>query len=131
MIGLDTNVLVRYLVQDDRKQSAVASRLIQQLVDAEETACISGIVLCELVWVLESGYGLGKEVVSGVLETLLQTRQFEIEDRDSAWRALSSYTQGKADFSDYLIGERNRLGGCRHTVTFDRALRSEPDFHVL
>jgi predicted nucleic-acid-binding protein len=129
--GFDTNLLVRYLVKDDPAQAEIVDEVIASAAEAEEAVFLNAIVLCESVWVLESGYELGKQVIADALEKLLLTRQFEIDRRDVVWRALDRYKTGKGDFSDYVIGESNALGGCVTTQTFDRALRGERGFEVL
>lgn len=131
MIGLDTNVLVRFLVADDRDQAARATALLGHVQQAEESAYLTGIVLCELVWVLDRGYGYAKPVIGDTLERILLTSQFEVEDRDGVWRALEAYRGGRGDFADYLIGERNRAAGCSRTATFDRALDGASGFELL
>jgi predicted nucleic-acid-binding protein len=88
-------------------------------------------VLCELVWVLRDAYGVERGTVAATLEKILDTAQFVIEDRDLARRALADYRQGPRDFSDYLIGWRNRQAGCSETATFDRALRRSELFRLV
>ncbi|MBI1865127.1 MAG: type II toxin-antitoxin system VapC family toxin, partial [Nitrospirae bacterium] len=107
MRGLDTNVLVRYLVQDDPGQAVRAARYIRNAMQANETCFINSIVLCELVWVLDAAYEFPKNVIVDVLEKLFMTRQIEIENKDIAWAALGDYRTGKAGFADCLIGRRN------------------------
>lgn len=131
MIGLDTNVLVRYLVQDEPIQAVKAARFVQQSLKSGETFFLNHIVLCELAWVLESAYGFPKNVLVDVLEKLLLTQQFAVEDRDVVWTALEHYRHGTADFSDYLIGEKNRRSGCSRTETFDRDLKAAALFDLL
>jgi len=97
--GLDTNVLVRYLIQDDPKQAAIATREIEGAADAGETMLIHPLVLCELVWVLESAYGFGKGHVLTALEQILRTAQFEVAAKDTVWQALGDYRRGKGDVS--------------------------------
>ena len=118
MIGLDTNVLVRHLVQDDPGQSRKATQLITKHCTRDDPGFINRIVLCELVWVLESAYGYPKDTIVVVLDKLLRTSQLKIEDVQAAWSALRIYQKGKADFADCLIGITNRIGGCERTVTF-------------
>lgn len=120
MIGLDTNVLVRYLVQDDPVQSRKASQLITRECTREEPGFINRIVLCELVWVLESAYGYSKDTIAGVVEKVLRTTQFQIEDVQAAWTAFRLYQKGKADFADCLLSAVNRNHGCKRTVTLDQ-----------
>ena len=131
MIGLDTNVLVRYLVQDDPGQSRKATQVITARCTRDDPGFINRIVLCELVWVLESAYGYSKETIVAVLEKLLRTSQLKIEDTQSAWTSFRMYQKGKADFADCLLGATNRLGGCNETVTFDRAASKLEDFQLL
>jgi len=131
MIGLDTNVLVRYLVQDDPGQSRKAAQVIATRCTRDDPGFINRIVLCELVWVLESAYGYSKETIVVVLEKLLRTSQLKIEDTQSAWTSFRMYQKGKADFADCLLGATNRLGGCNETVTFDRAASKLEDFQLL
>lgn len=131
MIGLDTNVLVRYLVQDDPGQSRKATQVIATRCTRDDPGLINRIVLCELVWVLESAYGYSQETIVAVLEKLLRTSQLKIEDTQSAWTSFRMYQKGKADFADCLLGATNRLGGCNETVTFDRAASKLEDFQLL
>lgn len=131
MIGIDTNVLVRHLVQDDPRQSRAATKVITQDCTREAPGFINRIVLCELVWVLESAYGYSKETIVNVLDKLLRTSQLMIEDAQSAWTAFRMYQKGKADFADCLLGATNRLTGCDSTVTFDQAASKLDGFQLL
>ncbi len=131
MIGLDTNVLVRYLVQDDPGQSRKATQVIAKQCTRDDPGFINRIVLCELVWVLESAYGYSKETIVTVLEKLLRTGQLKIEDTQSAWTAFRMYQKGKADFADCLLGSANRFDGCNETVTFDQTASKLEDFRLL
>lgn len=131
MKGIDTNVLVRYLTQDDVAQSRRANRLIADAVSADERLYLSTIVLCELVWVLRWAYRFGKPEVLRVLAQVLDTAQFSVEDPDACRGALAEYADGSGDFSDYLIGAKNRRSGCSVTATFDRKLRRSDLFEVL
>jgi predicted nucleic-acid-binding protein len=119
MLGIDTNILVRHLVQDDPKQAKLATNFILSRQD-EGSFFINSIVLCELVWVLESAYEYGRKVIAGVLEIILQTRQFKIENLEAAQRALSAYIENNSDFSDHLIAEVNYSHNCTETVSFDK-----------
>jgi predicted nucleic-acid-binding protein len=120
MTGLDTNVLVRYLAQDDPKQSPAASRFIEEQCSAEAPGFINHLVLCELVWVLKSCYAVGREQTLQVIEQILKTVQLRIQEPQLVWAALRQARDGKADFPDCLIGRINTSQGCQHTVTFDR-----------
>ena len=131
MIGLDTNVLVRYLTQDDPGQARRASALVEETVRAGERCYIDSVVLCELVWVLRGAYSFDKSTVVETLERILATAQFEIADGDVARRALADYRSDKGDYADYVIGRANQGGGCEVTATFDRQLRGHEAFRVL
>lgn len=131
MKGLDTNVLVRYLVGDDANQAATAARHIERHCRADAPCFINAVVLCELVWVLESAYDQPKAVIAEVIEKLLRTAQFAVEDAEMAWAALSDYRAHGADFADCLIGRRNRAQGCEDTATFDKALKGLATFRLI
>ena len=131
MIGLDTNVLLRYLLQDDEVQGEKASRAIRQAAARHESLFISVVVLCEAVWVLESAYKHRKAEIVGVLDELLETSGFEIEDRDLVRAALGDYRANKADFADCWIGRTNEAHRCRHTLAFERSLKTLETFRVL
>lgn len=125
MIGLDTNILVRYLTQDEQQQGQKATELIQN----HQPGFISNIVLCELVWVLKGEpYKLSKDQILNTLEAMLQSSAFEFENRSNIYQALQRTKQGRADFSDYLIGAIAHQAGCQKTVTFDRKLKGEKGF---
>jgi predicted nucleic-acid-binding protein len=125
--GLDTNVLLRYLLKDDAAQAARAERELEQ----DERFLIDGIVLCELVWVLEAGYGFSRTNIAGALDKILATAQFEIESKDLVLVALDDFRRSAVDFSDCLIGRRNRSTGAPETVTFDRSLKGLEGFRLL
>lgn len=131
MIGLDTNVLVRYLTQDDPAQFAKAAAFIDAASEREEQFLINTPVLCELVWVLAAVYDYSREEIAQALEQIFTTAQFEIERLDEARQALGDFRSSKADFSDALIGRINRSLGAKHTVTFDRGLKAVETFRLL
>ena len=130
MTGIDTNVLVRYLVQDDPDQGRRAARFITNECSSEEPGLINRIVLCELVWVLETAYGYARENVALALEKILRTTQFRSEDHQEAWSSFREYQDG-GDFAGSFIAAVNRRLGCKRTVTFDRKAGRRPDFVVL
>lgn len=131
MIGLDTNVLVRFLTQDDPAQSRKAAHTIESTATSSGALFLSNIVLCELVWVLEDAYGHTQTDIAEILERVLRTGQFGFEDRAVLWQTLADYQQGKGDFSDYLLGRIAQHAGCSHTLTFDRALKNNRLFKLL
>ena len=118
MIGLDTNVLVRYIMQDDPKQSAKATLLIESL-DADRPGFVGLVSIVELYWVLTSCYALTNEQVRQALDVLLRTKQIIVDRADQVLRALRLFEDGKADFADCLIERMAASAGCTQTVTFD------------
>lgn len=131
MKGVDTNILVRYLTGDDPRQAAAAAREIEGAGRKDEKLVVQPLVLCELAWVLETAYGVGKKELLDVFERVLRTAQFEIPGKDIVWRSLSDYRAGRGDFSDYLLGRLNEDAGAPVTITFDKALKGNPRFHVV
>lgn len=118
MIGLDTNVLVRYIMQDDPKQSPKASQLIESL-DVNKPGYITQVSVIELYWVLTSSYELTGEQVAQALEAILRTKQLLVERADQVMRALRVFAAGGADFADCLIERSSAGAGCSQTMTFD------------
>lgn len=118
MIGLDTNVLIRYVMQDDPRQSARANRLIESL-SADEPGFVPVVVLVEVVWVLSGSYGLARAQVATVLDTLLRSKELVLDRADLVTQALSRYASGGADFADALIERIAAGAGCTATMTFD------------
>ena len=118
MIGLDTNVLVRYIAQDDLKQSPRATELIAGL-SGENPGFITLVSLVELVWVMQSCYNAAKPEIVAILEMLLRTEELVVENAETAIKALNVFAGSKADFSDCLIERSANKAGCEYTVTFD------------
>lgn len=119
MIGIDTNVLVRYIVQDDAQQARRATQFVERTLGGRTPGFVNDIVLCELVWVLETSYRYEREQVAQTLQRLFEIDRLRIETPALSWRALDAYRSG-TDFSDALIALKNDAAGCSHTVTFDR-----------
>jgi len=120
VIGLDTNVLVRYLAQDDPRQAAKAVHLIERECSESRPGFIAALVLAELVWVLESCYGGAKTEIVAVLQRILRTKQLVVQDAETVWKAVRLFETSKADFADCLI---ERIGGthdCEYSATFDK-----------
>jgi predicted nucleic-acid-binding protein len=131
MIGLDTNILVRLFVMDDSRQAEKAAAFIRRAGSEERKCFINLVVLCELVWVLESAYEYGKSEIAGLLEKMLMIKQFDIDSKDIVRQATHDYRHGNADFADYLVGRINKHKGCKQTATFDKALKGSGFFEVL
>jgi len=130
MIAIDTNVLVRFLTQDDANQFLQAKRLFKHHCTPQSPGWISVIVICELVWVLQRTYRYSRENIAIVLNQLLRTAELEIEDSDLAKQALERFASGKYDFADALIGLRNERAGASPTYTFDRTASTLPEFRL-
>lgn len=131
MIGLDTNVLVRYIVKDDPRQAAAATEAIEKLCRPEDPGWINLIVIFELVWVLQSVYDQSRQDVVRVLETILTSSELKVESADRVWQALRKYRTGRADLADYLIGIGNAANEAVPTLTFDKRTEDDPNFRLL
>ena len=95
MIGIDTNILVRYFTQDNLEQAQIVEQLIDSYATSFNSLFVNNIVMCELVWVLERGYKYSKEEVSKVIKQMLSTEEFAFENQELLWLALSQYNQNK------------------------------------
>lgn len=131
MKGIDTNVLVRYLVQDEPHQATKATRFIETHCTEQTPGFIGHIVLCELVWVLELSYNLDRADIAAILEDLLQVGQLDIMEPPQVWKALHEYKASNADFSDHLLAHQNAAYGCTSTVTFDKKAGKQSLFELL
>jgi predicted nucleic-acid-binding protein len=120
MIGLDTNVLVRYIMQDDPAQSLLATQLIESCT-ATEPGFVSLVSVVELVWVLSSCFDLQRAQLAQALDALLSARQLVVDQADQVARALHVFRRATADFADCLIERRAAEAGCVRTMTFDVA----------
>ncbi len=128
MIGLDTNVLVRFLVEDDREQAARARALVQQTIARGEPLFVSDVVLCELYWVLDRAYGMSRDQIAPALRALLAAKHLSFRNGDLIGRAVAAYQDGRGRFADYVIRELSIDAGCDSVATFDRALHKEKGF---
>ena len=131
MIGLDTNVLVRYIVEDDLAQAELSRIVIEDRCSDEDPGFVSLIVLCELVWVLQRAYNCSRSQVGEVLMNLLLTETLQIEHHDIAWQAYHDYGDGSADYADCLISRLNLATGCSTTFTFDKKAAKLPKNTIL
>jgi len=120
MIGLDTNVVIRYLMQDDAKQSAVANRVFGALT-AEAPGYVTLVSVVEIAWVLSGAYDLDPSQIIAALEGLLRAPEMIVERAEIVWRALRTFGAAKADFADCLIERSAAAAGCARTLTFDVA----------
>jgi predicted nucleic-acid-binding protein len=132
MIGIDTNVIIRYIVQDDLKQAKAATKLREQVCSPDNPGFLNHIVLCEIVWVLKRSYKQSKESICQIIEQIIRTDRFVVEDIQLVWRALETFKETKADFSDCLLGQRNLQAGCEYTTTLDDAASKTAGYvHLL
>jgi predicted nucleic-acid-binding protein len=124
VIGLDTNVLVRYLTQDDPSQARLATDLIERRLSHQDPGFISIVAMVETAWVLERAYGLSAAEVAAVIERLLQAAELVVQDEQEVFTAMVALKEGRGSFADALIGVFGQRAGCTFTATFDRkALR--------
>jgi predicted nucleic-acid-binding protein len=124
MIGLETNILVRYLAQDDPVQSPKAGELIERRLTEENPAFVSVVAMAETAWVLERAYGLTDQEIAACIERVLQIEVFVVENEQQIFTAMIALKDGRGTFSDALILALGDKAGCSRTVTFDRnALR--------
>ncbi len=130
MIGLDTNILVRYLTEDDPAQTTAAGQVIDSF-SPDSPGFISLIVLAELVWVLESFYRFTKKEIEQVLETLLRSEELVLERAEVVSQALRMFRASRADFADCLIERSGHAADCEHTLTFDRKAAAGAGMRLL
>ncbi|KNZ31035.1 MAG: twitching motility protein PilT [Methylibium sp. NZG] len=118
MIRLDTNVLVRYIMQDDERQSPKATKLIESF-SAQAPGFVPIVAVVELVWVLSSSYELSRVQVAQALELLLRTKELVVDRADHVLKTLRAFNAGTADFADALIERAASSAGCARTMGFD------------
>jgi predicted nucleic-acid-binding protein len=131
MIGLDTNVLVRYLAQDDPVQSPLANALIERRLSEREPGFVSVVAMAEIVWVLERAYGLANSAIAGAVERILQTDVLVVENAQEVFTAMTMLKEGRGSFADALIAALGAKAGCAHTLTFDRKALRLAGFEAL
>ncbi|MDD9337157.1 MAG: type II toxin-antitoxin system VapC family toxin [Rickettsiaceae bacterium] len=130
MIGVDTNVLIRYLIQDDEVQSSKATKLIEQYSGISGSIFINNIVVCEIIWVLGRGYKYSKNQIINVLKEIFATIEFRFEDHKTLSLTVREYENCNTDFADILIGKLNELNGCSTSFTFDHKASTLPIYSV-
>ena len=128
MLGIDTNVLVRFLVQDDEAQFEKARKLIKREVSAGRRVFVNQLVLMETEWVLRSRYSVSKNQIIEAISGLLDANDVQFEDEPAIEEAIFIWKESTADFADCLIGAKNRRLGCRATATFDLKALKLPSF---
>lgn len=120
MIGLDTNILARYLLDDDPRWSPLVARFFDESLSAQKRGYINPITLAELVWVLRRRPEYSRAMLATVIEGLLASERLVVGEAEAVRRALASFKAGSAGFADYLIAELNEAAGASPTVTLDR-----------
>ena len=130
MIGIDTNVLVRYLAQDDPVQSVEATRFIESLT-THEPGFISVVAMAETAWVLDRAYGLTTSEIAAAIEHVLQAEVLIVESEQEVFTSMIVLKEGRSSFADALIGALGAKAGCWHTVTFDRKASRISGFKTL
>jgi predicted nucleic-acid-binding protein len=131
MIGLDTNVLVRYLAQDDPIQSPRATHVFEHRLSEADPGFVSLVTLVETVWVLDRSYGLSDADIAATVERMLQADTLVLENEQEVFTAMIALKTGMASFSDALIGTLGAWAGCAFTLTFDRKAARLQDFRLL
>jgi predicted nucleic-acid-binding protein len=131
MIGLDANILVRYLAQDDPEQSRQATELIESRLTELDPGFVSIVAMVETAWVLERAYGLSAGDVAAAIERTLQADRLVVEREQEVFTAMTALKEGQGTFADALIGALGASAGCSRTLTFDRKARRLPGFEVL
>ena len=128
MIGLDTNILLRFVTQDDPVQSPIATRILEAELTEQEPGFVSLVAIVELAWVLESRYKLKRAEVAAVIEGLARTDSLRLEHPLAVAAAVTAAAERNADFADALIGAIGLNAGCSTTLTFDRRVQRLPGF---
>ena len=131
MIGLDTNVLVRYLTQDDPVQSPKATALIEQRLSEADGGFVSVVALVETAWVLERAYGFTDAEITGAIERMLQADVLVVEQEQAIFTAMIALKEGRGSFGDALIGALGARAGCSYTATFDQNALRLPEFEPV
>ena len=128
MLGIDTNILVRFLVRDDEAQFEKARKIIRREISAGRRVFVNQLVLMETEWVLRSRYAVPKNQIIGAISGLLDASDVQFEDEPAIEEALFMWKDATADFADCLIGAKNRRMGCRVTASFDVKASKLPGF---
>ena len=131
MIGLDTNILVRYIVQDNIRQAKRATELIESMCTADDPGFINLVVICEICWVLASGYKYDREIIASIIRNMLTSVELMVEESETVWRSLSAFEKGQAGLADYIIGSHNQTKHTTTTYTFDRKAAKHQSLTLL
>ena len=130
MIGLDTNILVRYLTQDDPVQAAQATTLIENRLSEDDPGFISIVAMAEMVWVLGRHYRFASGQIAAAIDRMLGTDTLIVESEQEVFEAMTALREGRGEFSDALIGSLSAKAGCSRVLTFDRKALQLPRFEL-
>ncbi|MGB7023368.1 MAG: type II toxin-antitoxin system VapC family toxin [Candidatus Acidiferrales bacterium] len=130
MIGLDTNILVRYLTQDDPVQSLKATEIIEQRLTEEDPGFVSIVVMVEIVWVLDRAYGLAAHEIAAAIERMLQAEALVVEHEQEVFPAMIALKEGQGAFADAVIAALGARAKCSCTLTFDQKALRLPGFKL-
>lgn len=130
MIGLDTNILVRYLTQDDPIQSPKATEIIERRLTEQTPGFLSVVVMVEIVWVLDRAYRLPTDQIAAAIERIIQTDVFSVENEQEVFTAMIAFKEGHGSFADALITGLSAKAGCSFTLTFDHKALRLPGFKL-
>ena len=128
MLGIDTNILVRYIVADDKRQAKIAAQILEHRCTEDQPAYVTSIALVELFWTLRRLYRLSREEMETTLRGLLRAKELHFEHPDEVHYAVNAYTLQGADFADALLGAIGEANGCSTTLTFDKNAADLPEF---
>ena len=131
MVGLDTNVILRYLLQDDPKQAALANHIVDRVLSSRNPGFISLVTILEIVWVLRSLLQQTPTELAAHLEHLLAADSFEVQNEQQVFEAAFALKRRTGEFEDALIGALNAWAGCPHTLTFDKRALRMPYFRPI
>jgi predicted nucleic-acid-binding protein len=131
VIGLDTNVVVRYLTQDDPIQSPIATKIFERVLTEKEPGFISLVTIAETAWVLERAYNLTGPQIAAAMESMLQTDVLVLESEQQIFAAVTALKEGRGSFADALISALGSKASCTHTLTFDQGAAALSGFTLL
>ena len=130
MVGLDTNILIRYLTQDDPIQSAKATEIMERRLTEQNPGFVSVVAMAEIVWVLDRAYGLPDREIVAAIERMLQADVLLVESEQEVFTAMTLLKQGRGSFADALIANLGTRAGCLHTLSFDEKALRLPGFRL-
>ena len=131
MIGLDTNILVRYLTQDDPVQSPMATEIIERQLSEENPGFVSIVAMVETVWVLDRAYGFAAHEIATAVERMLQADVLVVENEQEVFTAMTAVKDEKSSFADAVIAQLGARAGCSRTLTIDHKAARLPAFELV